>query len=713
MKILSINKYEKEQLEINTYSFRKCICEVVSKEQAEKEKWDIYINDRWHYVIGHDEINFIFLNLKSYPLYGVNEQITDILYELDILINRELYKILLLRDEISNKKWLRNIKTQDLLVISNSKYEKLLKAIQPQKGEKICFESIGIHKVENRYFYVTSNCAITSSGINKEIRALKEGFDLEFDESVKEEKYAEKFLRYNMMNLHVFYPIHYMQIIAVLRYFLKEHGISAGAILWIDGVVASGKTELSFTMGDMFNRCGNTVSMKKNLYSTKIKTNELEKKLTDYQNAVLILDDVKKEETVRNRENTKNVTDLVVRSIYMGRLGKEQSENDIVNASAIITGEFFKEQMSTISRILYLNIGNFLQENQNSACFKEIQSDKTYFAGFMRYFIQWIFKNIEGEKQNLYLERIIKNVSELVNNYFINGELSTRMKELYISMLICTQIVSEYLKDVLGHDNCNANKFDNDCKEIINNLIRDTWNKSLNYKPLYHMAFDNIILSLKIKDCRYGEKFLDAINYDISSSFAMMDKKERGISYNDHVNSKEKAWLLRLTTDYAGLLLNFGKEDILIIRQDEICEQMREYIEKNKNEWNIHFYPSDYQDDKIITELINSQRIFAHKRSDNTFDRIFNYPLVQDNSRYKNIQNENLEIELLQDIKMVKVNVMYNSKNIIDRLEKKEIEKTETWLDVRDELHHNYDYSKLVTKTNTAIEKINKFLDLK
>lgn len=45
----------------------------------------------------------------------------------------------------------------------------------------------------------------------------------------------------------------------------------------------------------------------------------------------------------------------------MGQIGQEEDGNDTVNATAIITGEFFKEQMSTVSRILYLNVGNFLE----------------------------------------------------------------------------------------------------------------------------------------------------------------------------------------------------------------------------------------------------------------------------------------------------------------------------------------------------------------
>lgn len=709
MKILSVNKYEKQQLGINTDAFRKCIHEVVSKEQAEKEKWDIYINDRWHYVIGCDEINFVFLDLVSYPLYGINEQIADILYELDILIDKEVYKIQLSRDEINNEKWLRDIMTQELLVVSKSKYQKLLKEIQPRKGDKVCFESIGVHKIDNRYLYVTSNCAVTSDGIKREIRALKEGFDLEFDEDVKEEMYAEKFIRYNMMNLRVFYPIHYMQIFAVLKYFLKEYGISAGAVLWIDGVVASGKTELAYTVGDMFNRCGNNIGMKKNLYSTKIKTKELEKKLLEYQNAVLILDDVKKEETVRNRENAKNVTDLVVRSIYTGRLGNAQSENDIVNASAIITGEFFKEQMSTISRILYLNIGNFLQERENSECFKAIQSDKTYFAGFMRYFVQWIYKNIEEQKQSLNLERIIRNVSEISSEKGVTGKLSTRMQELYTNMLVCTQIINKYLENVLGEDSIEVKKFFGKCKKEVLELIHETWLKGLNYQPLYYIAFNDVISKLKIKDCRYGETYLNAKEREISFDIALARKEERGISFNEYTSENEKYWLLGLSKDYAGLLLNLGENDILIVSQNAVCNHVRQYIRRRAKKWHIHYFPSDYTDDKIIGGLADAGRIFLHKRVDGTFDRVFNYPLTEDT-----LIHDRIETYDLGDTKMVKINVMHGEENIIGRIEDKEMKDVIKWVDIRELLRKDgYNYQNLTARINNAIDKINKFLDLK
>lgn len=712
MKIIFVNKYEKENLEIKISANRMCMLEVVSKEQAEKEKRDIYINDRWHYVIGCDEINFVFLDLVSYPLYGINEQVADILYELDILIDKEVYKIQLSRDEINNEKWLKDIMTQELLVVSKSKYQKLLKEIQPRKGDKVCFESIGVHKIDNQYLYVTSNCAVTSQGINRKIRALKEGFDLEFDETVQEEEYAEKFIQYNLMNLRVFYPIHYMQIFAVLKYFLKEYGISAGAVLWIDGVVASGKTELAYTVGDMFNRCSDNISMKKNLYSTKIKTKELEKKLLEYQNAVLILDDVKKEETVRNRENTKNVTDLVVRSIYTGRLGNAQSENDIVNASAIITGEFFKEQMSTISRILYLNIGNFLQERENSECFKQIQRDKTYFAGFMRYFVQWIFENIEGNKQNLNLKRIIKTVSEELSKADRTGELWTRMQELHTNMLISNEIIYEYLKDVLGENRINVKEFYIECKKAITELIRNTLFKSLNYQPVYEWAFDDIISMLKIKDCRYGEKFLKAGKNEKSSLWARYYENERGISFDRRIKPNEKFWLLRLERDCAGLLLNLGNEDILILSQSAVCNQMREYIKENEKAWNMRYYPSDYTDEKITGALADLHKIFVHKRNDGTFDRVFNYPLTEDIECRAN----EFEINFFDDIKMVKVNIIQGETNIIDKMENIKMENVSRWGDIREVLadrNINYNYGEFTEKINKAIEKINKFLDLK
>lgn len=158
------------------------------------------------------------------------------------------------------------------------------------------------------------------------------------------------------------------------------------------------------------------------MHSPKTRIKSIERELKKYQNAVFILDDIKKEETVRNRENAKNVTDLIVRSVYMGKIGQEEDGNDTENATAIITGEFFKEQMSTVSRILYLNVGNFLEVEKNSQDLELLQWNRDYLAAFMHYFIQWLIRKVEPEEYSGKFYKIMKELAESRRKNF-GGEL--------------------------------------------------------------------------------------------------------------------------------------------------------------------------------------------------------------------------------------------------------------------------------------------------
>lgn len=703
MKIFSVENYDKSELDIKIKSNKQYMHEVLSCEQAEKERPDIYINSDWHYVIGRDEVKFVFVDFESIPLYGNNERICDYLFEISILINKKLYVVQVSQEEIYTEKWLKGIKSEELLIITRGKYQKLISAIDPRKSEKIWFEKIGIHEVEKKYYYVASNCAITSEGINRQIKALQDGFNLQFRENIGERECARKFIKYNLLDMRVFYPIHCISILAVIGYFMQKNNISSGVVLWLDGEVASGKTELAITLGDIFNRGGKYIDMKKNLYLTKIKTQEIEQKLLEYKNAVLIIDDVKKEETTRNKENGKNVTDIVVRSIYLGKLG--HSQNDTVNATAIITGEFFKEQVSTVSRILYMNVGKFLQGKKHSDSLKTLQTDKTYFADFMRYFICWLLR--KAEENALDFNDIMQSVSATIERQPITGEISPRTNEIYRNFLICTQVVYTYLNEIfLENDKELIIHFYHECKNVIGKSVKETWLKCTGNRPVFTIAFDYIMKKLKIKDCRYGQSFLQAKRLSVDLDIALSDINYRGKSLNDDILRPEKVWLLRYTKDYAGMIVNFGKEDILLLDINVVCEKMREYIVENKSEWNVPYYPSDFTNDKILTGLMSSQSIFVHKRDDGTFDRVFRYPLME--------QVENTDEYTLADEKgaqMVKVNL--NRGNVIEGLENVVIDDVEEWVKVRENLQDGARFNEIVDKIDRSIEIMNKFLDLK
>lgn len=94
--------------------------------------------------------------------------------------------------------------------------------------------------------------------------------------------------------------------------------------LWLEGKVSSGKTELAITAGDFFNRKGSWDDRVKHLHSPKTRIKSIERELKKYQNAVFILDDIKKEETVRNRGKRKecNRPDCAFRIYGENRTGR-------------------------------------------------------------------------------------------------------------------------------------------------------------------------------------------------------------------------------------------------------------------------------------------------------------------------------------------------------------------------------------------------------
>lgn len=399
MNLINRKKVDQNELDSCAAYHQFTLPDRLSDADAKENHISVYINMDYKQVIGKEVYDFALLSQSSCPVYGEHGSITDTIYILILWSDGVLFKVEICQEEYAEGKWLKELKIPATVYVPRKDYRTIIKSIPVQKSSQFYFDTIGIHELNRKYYYAASNCVVTASGINRDIRAIQPSFNLELSEKNFDLKNLEPnairaFIKFNSWNYHVFYPIHCIPILAILRYFLKKQGLPSGAVLWVDGDVGSGKTQLSVTMGDYFNRT-NGSGLSAHLCTTKAKFNDVSRKLAASRNAVLILDDVKKEESSRSRENTKNLTDLVVRSIYSGKIDAINGDGAKVDASAIITGEFFKEQASTISRVLYLQISNFLNDAQNSAHFKTIQENQYYLADFMACFLVWLLEEME------------------------------------------------------------------------------------------------------------------------------------------------------------------------------------------------------------------------------------------------------------------------------------------------------------------------------
>lgn len=704
MKILFCEKYCSGKYTIKVNTTNPCLKTQIEAGQAKREKTNFYVNQRMHYIVGREEIKFLFLEVVSIPLYISDSQVPEYVYRVSVLVGGNVYIVQLSKSEYSNEKWLDNLGTKEILMISRTKYQQIISEIIPDDTNALFFDTVGLHKVCNQYYYVGSDCAITKDGKRDDVIALQEGFDLGYQEDMDNAEIAENIVRYNSMNLRIFYPFHCIAVMSVLGRFLDELGQRAGMTLWVDGKVASGKTELAVALGNFF-KCGNSRSdMISHLHTTKIKKKHLESEMIKYRNGIFVLDDVKKEEGPQSNYTVKQKTDFVVRSVYTGLV------DDIsIHANAIITGEYFKEPESTISRLIYLNVGDFVQDEVNSKALECIQGDKNYFNRFMCSFIAWLLKKTDDEVYRMEFETKLSGSREEAKESLGNfrKELKPRMIEICSLLFFSTEMVREYLSDSLCEkDKEQIQSFYEQAKKAIVQIVLETWIKGLDYKPIFDMAFNNIVRKLKIKDCRYGAAFLNA-ELGTTNYFYAYTEANNGVSLTTNVSRKEELWLLKLDYGYAGILINLGKEDILLMNKEILCVEIREEVRAQKDNWHIVFYESDYTDEKILTGLLNERRLLAHKRSDNTFDKIINYPIIE-------YDEESGEIGIFNEKKVQMVRVYIDdAQKVLGYLGELKKEETYDWCKAREKMRSNYGGGAEVIELNKTLNDVNKFLDLK
>lgn len=705
MQILFSEKYclDKHTIKVNTTN--PWLKNQIEPEKAKKQKANIYVNQRMHYIVGREEIKFLFLEVVSIPLYISDTQVSEYVYRVSVLVRDTVYKVQLSKAEYSNEKWLGNLGTKDILLISRAKYQKIIGEITPEDTNEIFFDTVGIHKVGNQYYYAGSDCAITKNGRCDEVISLQQGFNLGYDENLKVEEIANKVMRYNLMCLRIFLPFHCIAVMTILGHFLDELGQRAGMVLWVDGKVASGKTELVVALGNFFRRGSSRSDMISHLHTTKIKPKNLETELLRYRNGIFVLDDVKKEEGSQSKYAVKEKTDLVVRSVYTGLVGDVS-----VHTNAIITGEYFKEQESTISRLVYLNVGDFVQNQKKSDALKCIQEDRYYFNHFFCSFIAWLLKKTDSAEYRLELEAKIagsrEEAEEKLGNF--EKELRPRMIEICSLIFFSTEILREYLLESLcKKDKERIKEFYERAKETIVQIVMETWIKGLDYKPILDMAFNNILRKLKIKDCRYGENYLNARTGDMSYCLAKARENKAGISFTTWVKREEKLWLLKLDQECAGILINLGNEDILLMNKEIICTEIREEIRAQKDNWHITYYESDYTDEKILTGLLNKQRLLAHKRSDNAFDKIINYPMIE-------YDDENGDIGIFDKKKVQMVRVYIDAgQKVLEYFKELKKDSLDDWCHAREKICGNRGGGAEDLELNKTLNDLNKFLDLK
>ena len=261
------------------------------------------------------------------------------------------------------------------------------------------------------------------------------------------------------------------------------------------------------------------------------------------------------------------------------------------------------------------------------------------------------------------------------------------------------------------------NRIDNFYSEGMKNILnlgRATLNRCLDYRPLISEAFYRVLSEMKIKDCRYGAVYFEALdnsNYYEDIKEYIKDGNciiERGESTRESMLEGAKALLLSM--DCSGVLLQMQGEEVLLLKIDAICNQIREKIEANADKWYVKYYDSDYTEEKILGNLMMEQWIYTHKRDDGCFDKIIKYP------QYGIGEDEdgNFKIYLKKLHRVVKI----NSKGKLDTMHfdmlsietiRKELPTIRKW-----QFHMGAIERKKITEDlEKVLKEMNKLIDLK
>ena len=704
----------------------------IHQEQASSNQASVYINTKFKHVIGNEEYGFAIFDITTHKVFDESNQFVDLIYHITLWTGTELVQVELCHKEYLNEKWLKQLTLTipTASFITRKDYLKLIKSILPSESEKFYFRSIGIHRLNEKYYYAASNCSITAEGINRNIRAMQEGFDLNLgmdDKNLEpiKIKTIKKFIQYNQLHYDIFFPIHCVPLLAILRYFLKLTAFTSGTVLWIDGALGSGKTQLSVTMGDFFNR-GNSQQLMSHLNTPKAKYKDICSKLTEYRNAVFIFDDVKKEETYRNRSNSKNITDMVIRSIYMGKMDSAESNEDSVDAAAIITGEFFKEQMSTISRMLYLQIDNFLNNKSDSNAFKTIQEDPYYLARFMVFFLQWLLKKMEKQEEQDGLRTRLENLKEdeELKKKFSGKKAGSRIIETVATFLLVSHVLDSFFDDS-GIKKDIKSDFLADSRNVLIDLGYTTYLRTFNYGIIFEDSLKTILRDLKIKDCRYGydystktkqiangifeTDFCSGINYQNNTKIQTPCKKE--VCQETEFDEFGKLYLFGLQEEYDAILYKRSPQETLLVKEDVVCNLIKGETISQMKRLRIKLYESECSNSNIITELLENHAIYGYKRKDG-FGRLISFPVFRIN---EDINNERY-IDKIENCRMLKINTepidcsMLNTESLIqlDSFEKG----IKKYKDDKKQSGSRH-YRTLEKELSNALNEVDRFCDLK
>ena len=241
-------------------------------------------------------------------------------------------------------------------------------------------------QVQNQFLYLTSEFAITQTGIDKSWHCTTPNAYLYFDHNLTPKDAYTQMLDLINLDFDSAAPILSTMLLNFLNPFRKAAGLYPAPGMLISGPTSSGKTQLAVHLTHILTKKNDALN---EVFILQRGARDLQKSREGLSDAPLILDDIRRSPASSLRQNIAAVMDSITRSCFL-----EDSEYYQV---PILTGEcdaLDSQLPSWRNRLIEISLdGSHKSMQQRMTLIQQLHSNPHLVRTFVRYFIQFLIRN--------------------------------------------------------------------------------------------------------------------------------------------------------------------------------------------------------------------------------------------------------------------------------------------------------------------------------
>ncbi len=529
------------------------------------------------------------------------------------------YCIRVSENDLYRKKFLKNIPLGD--IEEAELYKQVRQEIENMKFAETDIwyrtDQNGLQKINEQWMFVFANGAICDTGFNSKIYSGTEGSYIPPEavlESNEVQGTIKSLFREFNHNPKVLYPLFLLNLMAITnRYFriLGEQQFMK-ITLWLAGASGSGKTELAKAVGtyvfaDSALNC--------NAMSATARRNYVLENLGHSSGCVFFFDDVK-QETVRERKNSvKNKVDDILRSVFNGRLTdvvSGQSTPPLIDACALITGEFMQTEESQNARLLYLNADGFLKDEKNSETLRILQQNPLWITTVCCDYIRWLLTKIDSEIFQSFLKDRLNEMRSGKKSYR-NINNAVRLNENRHMIEMAFVLLETYFRE-RGLTEEFINKCAKNAGFSIESLCSNTFALLGGEEMIVQKAVSNLVRTCRIRKARFqlNSRYSDS-GFKYRQDYFMLQSDDDILFIDDYEES--------LAKNAQGQHDQYVGRSYMIIREENLMNLLNESIRNVLSEYPVTCISADEIVSHLPRLLKKMQLIYKQRRSDGNWGR--------------------------------------------------------------------------------------------